>query len=162
MLRENEKIFEAYKQVILESTYTDKIKGVPKNAFDFFKKYKKDFGTKELGLKGFNISKVSVSTSALSDKQRAMIVQKIMGDKFDHKRQSKELEKLISIVKNKWSEIQKAAHMEKYGEEPGFGSYRVSGIGDDKYSENYKKQLRTLAHMETIFKSALGGHKKVK
>ena len=143
-------------------SYTDKIAGVPKNAFDFFNKYKKEFSTKELGLKGFNVSKVSIGTSALSDKQRAQVASKIMGDKFDHVKQTKELEKLIKIVKDKWSEIQTKAHMEKYGEKPSFGSYKVSGVGDSSYSDTFKKQLRTLAHMQTSFKNALIGHKKAK
>jgi hypothetical protein len=66
------------------------------------------------------------------------------------------------MVQKKWNELQKETHMETYGVEPEFGSYKVSGIGDDKYPEKYKTQLRTLAHMETAFRSALRGHELVK
>jgi hypothetical protein len=148
--------------LIESSNYTEKIKGVPKNAFDFFKKYQKQFDIKSMGFKGFNMSRATVSAPALSDKQRATMLKQLMGDKFDHMKQSKELEKLIPMLKAKWSDVQKQAHMETYGEQPSFGSYKVSGIGDSKYSESYKKELRTLAHMETLFKYAIGGHKKVK
>jgi hypothetical protein len=145
-----------------ESSYTDKVQGIPKSAFDDFKKYQKALDIKALGFKGFNISKASVSAPALSDKQRAMMLKQLMGDGFDHLKQSKALEKIIPELKKKWSEVQKQAHMETYGEQPSFGSYKVSGVGDSSYSEKHKKQLRTLAHMETAFKYALGGHKKVK
>ena len=143
-------------------SYTDKISGIPKSAFDDFKKYQKQLDIKALGFKGFNISKASVSAPALSDKQRAMMLKQLMGDGFNHLKQSKALEKLIPELKKKWSEIQKQAHMETYGEQPSFGSYKVSGVGDSSYSDKYKKQLRTLAHMETAFKYALSGHKKAK
>jgi hypothetical protein len=148
-----------FKRYLVESVYTNKIQGIPKNAFDYFNKYQKEFDVKDLGFKKFNISKVTVSTSALSTKQRSTLVDKFG---FNNDKQIKELKKLIPLIKNKWSEIQKMAHMETYGEEPKFGSYKVSGIGDSNYSNEYKAQLRTLAHMETIFKSALIGHEGVK
>lgn len=143
------------------SSYADKIPGISKKAFDLFKQYRTEIDIKKLGFKGFNVSKATVGLSSLSDKQRATMLKHLMGDK-NHAKTARELEKIIPAVKKKWAEIQKQAHMELYGEEPGFGSYRVSGIGDSGYDEKYKKQLRTLAHMETEFKYALGGHKKVK
>jgi len=150
MLKENEKIFEAYKQVIVNEMYTDNIKGVPKKAMVLFGKLQQDFEVKDLGFKKMNIGKVGVTTSALSKKQRAEVLKRT-----GVKTSKAELQKLIKMTQDQWNDIQKQAHMAKYGEEPSFGSYKTSGVGDEKYDENYKKQLRTLAHMQTYFKSAL-------
>ena len=144
-----------FKNYLTESTYTNKIDGIPKKAFDYFRKYQQEFSVKELGFKKLNLSKVGVGTSALSKRQRATLVDKFG---FKHDQQSRELKKLIPMLKAKWNDIQKQAHMETYGEEPSFGSYKVSGIGDSTYPSMYKTQLRTLAHMETAFKNALIGH----
>jgi len=147
------------KKYLVESVYTNKIQGIPKDAFDYFNKYQKEFDVKDLGFKKFNISKVTVSTSALNTRQRSTLIDKFG---FNNDKQIKELKKFIPLINKKWSEIQKMAHMETYGEEPNFGSYKVSGIGDSNYSKEYKTQLRTLAHMESIFKNALIGHEAVK
>lgn len=148
---------ESLSEAGLPSQYTNKIKGIPSKAFDWFMKYQTQFDKKDFGFKKLNISKVSVNTSALTDKQRGRVVAKL-GFK-NHKSQASALEKIIASAREKWSDIQTLAHMETYGEKPGFGSYKVSGIGDNKYSDTHKKQLRTLAHMETIFKSARDAHK---
>jgi hypothetical protein len=150
MLTENEKIFEAYKKVILTEKYTDNIKGVPKKALDLFKTLQTSFDVKDLGFKKMNISKVGVTTSALDKKQKATILSRL-----GVKTNKAELQKMIKMTQQQWGDIQKQAHMKKYGEEPSFGSYKTSGVGDENYDENYKKQLRTLAHMQTHFKSAL-------
>ena len=151
----NEELIEAK----LPSQYTNKIKGIDAKAFDWFMKYQTEFDKKEFGFPKLNISKVSVNTSALSDKQRSRIVDKLG---FDHRKQAAELNKIIPKLKQKWNEIQEIAHMKTYNEKPGFGSYKISGIGDDKYPDEFKKQLRTLAHMETLFKSAFSAHKAFK
>jgi hypothetical protein len=144
-------------EAALPSQYANKIKGIPSKAFDWFMKYQTQFDKKDFGFKKLNISKVSVNTSALTDKQRGRIVAKL-GFK-NHKSQASALEKIIASAREKWSDIQTLAHMETYGEKPGFGSYKVSGIGDNKYSDIHKKQLRTLAHMENVFKNARDAHK---
>lgn len=143
------------------SNYSDSIPGISKRALSLFKKYSTTVDIKKLGFKGFNVNKASITMSSLNDKQRATMLKYLMGNK-GHDKIARELEKIIPSLKKKWKEIQKQAHMDLYGEEPTFGSYKVSGIGDSNYDEKYKKQLRTLAHMETAFKYAVGGHKKVK
>lgn len=150
-------MYDSLGEASLPSQYTNKIKGIPSKAFDWFMKYRMEFSTKDFGFKKLNLSKVSVNTSALTDRQRGRIVAKL-GFK-NHKSQANSLEKLISSAREKWSDIQTIAHVETYGEKPGFGAYKVSGIGDNKYSDIHKKELRTLAHMESLFKSALAGHK---
>jgi alpha-ketoglutarate-dependent taurine dioxygenase len=57
MLNENDKIFEAYQQVMVNEMYTDKIKGVPKKAMDLFKNLQTNFDTKEMGFKKLNVGK---------------------------------------------------------------------------------------------------------
>lgn len=143
----------------LNESYTNKIQGIPKNAFDYFNMYKKEFDVKELGFKKLNVSKVSVGSSFLGDKQLATVANQFG---VDHNKMIRDLKKLIPMVQNKWNEVQKQAHMETYGKEPSFGDYKVSGIGDSSYPDKYKKELRTLAHMETAFKSALRGHELAK
>jgi hypothetical protein len=147
------------KEAKLPSQYTNKIPGIPAKAFDWFMQYQQQFSTKEMNFKKLNVDKVSVNSSFLSAKQRGQIADKLG---MNHKKMVRELEKLIPALRDKWSEIQNAAHNEVYGEDPDFGSYKVSGIGDNKYSDTHKKQLRTLAHMETAFKNALEGHKAIK
>ena len=146
---------------LCESSYADDIPGISKKAFDLFKTYSTTVDIKELGFKKFNVNKASITMSSLDDKQRAIMLKHLMGNE-GHAKIARELEKIIPTLKKKWKEIQRQAHLDFYGEEPTFGSYKVSGVGDSGYSEKYKKQLRTLAHMETAFKYAIGGHKKVK
>jgi hypothetical protein len=143
---------------LTEDSYTNKIEGVPKNAFDYFKMYQKDFDVKDLAFKKLNVSKVSINSPFLDDKQLSKIASKF---DVDHAKQAMELKRLIPILDKKWNEIQMKAHVETYGEKPTFGSYKVSGIGDSNYSEEDKKQLRTLAHMKAVFVNALRGHELV-
>jgi hypothetical protein len=150
MLNENDKIFEAYQQVMVNEMYTDKIKGVSKKAMDLFKNLQTSFDTKEMGFKKLNINKVGITTSALDKKQKGAIIKKLGVNTS-----KAELQQLIKMTEKLWGDTQMKAHMDKYGEKPSFGSYKVSGIGDSAYNDNYKKQLRTLAHMTTHFKSAL-------
>jgi hypothetical protein len=63
MLNENDKIFEAYQQVMVNEMYTDKIKGVSKKAMDLFKNLQTSFDTKEMGFKKLNVGKVGITTS---------------------------------------------------------------------------------------------------
>jgi hypothetical protein len=87
---------------------------------------------------------------ALDKKQKGAIIKKLGVNTS-----KAELQQLIKMTEKLWGDTQMKAHMDKYGEKPSFGSYKVSGIGDSAYNDNYKKQLRTLAHMTTHFKSAL-------
>lgn len=134
----------------INESYTNDIKGVPKKAMSLFTQLQRSVKTKDLGFGKFNVDKVGITTSALDKKQRIAVL-KSLGVKTS----KAELQKLIKMTQDKWKEIQTQAHMDKYGEKPSFGSYKVSGVGDSAYDANYKKQLRTLAHMTTHFKSAL-------
>jgi hypothetical protein len=123
-----------------------KIKGVPKKAMDLFKNLQTSFDTKKWDSKN---RKVGITTSALDKKQKGEISRNL------ELNQVKPNFKAIKMTEKLWGDTQMKAHMDKYGEKPSFGSYKVSGIGDSAYNDNYKKQLRTLAHMTTHFKSAL-------
>jgi hypothetical protein len=45
-----------------------------------------------------------------------------------------------------WGEVQREAHLETFGKEPGAHDYKISGIGREEYSGTAKGRLRTLAH----------------
>jgi hypothetical protein len=79
--------------------------------------------------------------------------------KEDHLRAAAKFSRMETKYDEKWAEAQKAAHNKKFGKDPQFADYKVSGIGRDEYAEDDKKVLRKLAHSKSKASILAWAHK---
>lgn len=57
-----------------------------------------------------------------------------------------------------WGDLQRQAHQQAFGKDPEFHDYRISGIGRDEYSDEFKDRLSKAAVSKTGHKYAAAAH----
>lgn len=79
----------------------------------------------------------------------------------DHHEAAEVHKKASEKAGKNWGKLRDKAHMERFGEKPHFGDYKVSGVGRSEYAEHHKDKLRALSKLETAHGDASLAHKKV-
>jgi hypothetical protein len=66
-------------------------------------------------------------------------------DKAWHEKQARYWQGVQQENASEWSRLFEEGYREAYGKAPGVGSFKVSGVGDDRLADKYKNRLRAFA-----------------
>jgi hypothetical protein len=109
-------------------------------------------------VRGYNGQPTVYQIHDHKDAANALIALRPEVSRAEHAQLARKFEALADFCRKEWSKVADAAAMETWGRPFQFHDYRISGIGSDEFSREFKEDLRALAHGEGKAKRLTRAH----